>query len=232
MTTADSGSLLTLLHLCDSLFPLGSFVHSDGLETAASSGAVLTGSDLRQWLEATRDEVLARCDGPGLRIGFEACRAGAFTDLLNIDDELDSMRPASASRQAGRAMGTRLLKTWQVIRPSPELEAVMAFRCRESRSAGFTLPVAFGVVCAVRLVPVRAALDGYFYARLAAAVSAAMRVMSIGQHEAHSLLAEALDGVPAAVSRAMDCPQPSSFVPALDLAVMNHQYVHSRLFRS
>jgi urease accessory protein len=142
------------------------------------------------------------------------------------------MRPALATRQASRAMGARLLKTWQEIRPDPGIARLVALGGRRGRAAGFGLPIAFGVVCAASVVPVRAALEGYFYTRLAATVSAAMRLMSVGQHEAHALLAEALDGVPAAAAEAMACPQPTSFVPALDLAAMNHQYLHSRLFRS
>ena len=45
MSAEASHTRLALLHLCDSLFPLGSFAHSDGLETVASSGAVVSGSD-------------------------------------------------------------------------------------------------------------------------------------------------------------------------------------------
>jgi urease accessory protein len=232
VSTLAPGSLLRLLHLCDSLFPLGSFAHSDGLEAAAAAGLVSTGSELRAWLEATRDEVLARGEGPGLRIGFEAFQRRAYSDIVRIDDELHAMRPAMASRQASRAMGTRLLKSWQEMRASLLLEEVMTFRCRSVGTAGFTLPVAFGLVCAAGTVPLEAALEGYFYTRLAAAVSAAMRLISIGQHEAHALLSEALEGVPLAVTVAMAAPQPSTFVPALDLAAMSHQYVHSRLFRS
>jgi urease accessory protein len=228
----DSGPLLVLLHLCDSLFPLGSFAHSDGLEAAAASGLVATGPDLRCWLQTTRDEVLARGDGPALRIAFEAFGRRAFAEVMAIDGELHAMRPAAATRQASRAMGTRLLKTWQEIRPQPPIEGLIAFG-RPGRSlSGFTLPVAFGVVCAASAIPVRAALEGYFYTRLAATVSAAMRLMPVGQHEAHALLAEALEGIPSAAAEALAWPQPTSFVPALDLAAMQHQYLHSRLFRS
>jgi urease accessory protein len=231
VNTQDSGSLL-LLHLCDSLFPLGSFVHSDGLETATAAGLVATGSDLRCWLQTTRDEVLARGDGPGLRIAFEAFGRGAFLEVTAVDAELHAMRPAAATRQASRAMGARLLKTWQEIRPQPAVERLMASEGRGRSSSGFTLPVAFGVVCAASAVPVRAALEGYFYTRIAATVSAAMRLMPLGQHEAHALLAEALDGIPAAAAEALAWARPTSFVPALDLAAMQHQYLHSRLFRS
>ena len=38
MTRRDD-ALLALLHLCDSLFPIGSFAYSDGLESAAAAGS-------------------------------------------------------------------------------------------------------------------------------------------------------------------------------------------------
>jgi urease accessory protein len=228
----DSGRLLVLLHLCDSLFPLGSFAHSDGLEAATAAGLVSTGSDLRCWLQTIRDEVLARADGPALRIAFEAFGRHAFLEVAAIDAELHAMRPAAATRQASRAMGGRLLKTWQEIRPQPAIEWLIAGEEPGSGSSGFTLPVAFGVVCAGSAVPVRAALEGYFYTRLAATVSAAMRLMPLGQHEAHALLAEAMQGIPAAAAEALAWAEPTSFVPALDIAAMHHQYLHSRLFRS
>jgi urease accessory protein len=231
VTISDSSSLLALLQLCDSLFPLGSFAHSDGLEAASSSGLISTGADLLPWLMATRDEVLARGDGPALRLAFDAFNRGAFEAVVSVDEELHAMRPAMAARQASRAMGTRLLKTWQEIRPHQGIARLITVRTR-TIAGGFTLPVAFGVVCAASGVTVRSALEGYFYTRLAATVSAAMRLMSIGQHEAHARLAAVLDGVPAAVTESMQSAEPTSFVPALDLAAMTHQYVHSRLFRS
>lgn len=234
MTSGEAVPLMVLLHLCDTLFPLGSFAHSDGLEAATSTGLVATGSDLRRWLQATRDEILARGDGPALRIAFEAFGRGVLTEVAAIDAELHALRPAGAARRASRTMGLRLLKTWQDIRPHPGIAGLLTSggSGNGSSAAGFTLPVAFGVVCCASLVPARAALEGYFYTRLAATVSAAMRLMSIGQHQAHALLAEALDAVPAAVAEAMTCNQPSGFVPALDVTAMAHQYLHSRLFRS
>ena len=230
--TCGSRPLLALLHLCDSLFPLGSFAHSDGLESASSSGRIVTGAELRLWLVTTRDEVLACGDGPALRIAFEALLDRDFATIAQLDDELHAMRPAMAGRQASRAMGTRLLRTWQEIRPHEAIQKLQHYRASETMTAGFTLPVAFGVVCAVSGVAVRDALEGYFYTRLAATVSAAMRLMPLGQHQAHALLAASLDGVPAAVNEAIHRLEPSSFVPELDLAGMSQQYVHSRLFRS
>ena len=218
---------LSLLHLCDSLFPLGSFVHSDGLEAAVSSGSVSSGSDLRTWLEATLVVTLTDAEGPAVRDAHAAASTNDFPALAMIDDEMDALRGSASGRNASRAMGTRLLGTWQHIRPSTLVQAAIDARTR------YTFPVAFGVVCAASGASVEDALESYCYARLAAIVSAAMRLMSIGQHEAHGLLAEVLGAVPDRVSRIVSGHEPSrSFAPVMEIAAMSHQFVHSRLFRS
>lgn len=228
MASGDT-PLVVLLHLSDSLFPLGAFAHSDGLESATAAGLVATANDLRDWMQATRDEALTHGDGPALRLAWDAFSARAFDEIIRVDDEVQALRPSVSARQASRAMGTRLLKTWQQLRPNAGLARLLSGGALRS---GATLPVAFGVVCAASGVPVRAALEAFFYTRLAATVSAAMRLMPIGQHEAHALLADTLIGIPAAADAAMTCECPGAFVPALDIAAMCHPYVHSRLFRS
>ena len=126
-------------------------------------------------------------------------------------------------------MGTRLLKTWQTLRPHPDLAGFLA----DGDSSRLTLPVAFGLACAAADIALRESLEGFCYTRLAATVSSAMRLMSIGQHEAHALLTEMLADAPSVVDMVLDGRAgPSQFAPALDLAVMSQQYVHSRLFRS
>src|SRR5207249_6840530 len=65
---------LAILHLCDSLLPVGAFAYSDGLEAAA----VLWPADqlrpetghgadrLRAWMDAMLDETVGRLDGPAV----------------------------------------------------------------------------------------------------------------------------------------------------------------------
>jgi urease accessory protein UreF len=129
---------------------------------------------------------------------------------------------------AARNMGARLLKTWAQIRPGGPTDSFDA-----ACGTAFTLPVAFGIVCAAENIDAVTALNAYAYTRLAATCSAAMRLMPIGQHEAHRLLAEKLLRVPALVDAIVNRGgRPSVFAPALDIAAMAHQFVPSRLFRS
>jgi urease accessory protein UreF len=60
-----------------------------------------------------------------------------------------------------------------------------------------------------------------------------MRLIAVGQTDAHRLLSRVLDRVPATVDDVIARNAPiESFAPALDVAQMTQQYVHSRLFRS
>jgi urease accessory protein len=220
--------VFALLQLCDSLFPLGGFSYSDGLEAATASGLVADARDLRHWMDACLDETLGQSEGPATWHAWHFVVERQWEALAVLDAEVHAIRPSSTARAASRAMGTRLLRTWQHIHPHSDVARLL-----DGTTAVFTLPVAFGAACAVSDVESRACLEGFMYTRLAATVSTAMRLMAIGQHEAHALLSTTPARAPAAVDRVMKGRgRPSAFTPALDAASMSQQYVHSRLFRS
>jgi len=210
-----------LLHLCDSLFPVGSFAYSDGLETVAAH------CRLDEWIDVVLDESLGRAEGPAVWRAWQACQARDWEMLAALDDEVIALKPAASARRSSRAMGVRLLTTWRVLHPDPRLDHLLA------RVKTPSLPVAFGAACSCAKIDRRAAVEAFAYTRLAATISAAMRLMPIGQTDAHALLARTLARVPPIVDAIADRDAaPESFAPAMDIAAMSQQYLHSRLFRS
>jgi urease accessory protein len=238
--------VLELLHLCDSLFPIGSFAYSDGLETAASRMRLtpdttsdprghggrplhsIAGIDLlREWMDVVLDENVGRLEGPVVWRAWQAFQDRDWNALAGIDAEMTALRPSASARRSSRAMGLRLLTTWQALHPfdSPEIA--------RSLGDGRALPVAFACACASSGVAQRDSVEAFAYTRLAATVSAAMRLLPIGQTDAHALLARTLARVPAVADAiAARDAAPESFTPAMDIAAMSQQYLHSRLFRS
>ena len=224
-------TLLALLHLCDSLFPIGAFAYSDGLESATNAGLVRTVGDVRDWLDVCLHEAFGRCDGPGLLSAWSAVHDGDWESLVGIDEELTALRPSSTTRVANRSMGLRLLETWHTLHPDARLAHALALV--RGHALGPTLPVAFAAVSVCAGIARRDALSGFAYTRLAATVSAAMRLMPLGQTDAHHLLSRALERVPPAIDEVIArAARPESFTPAMDVSQMTQQYVHSRLFRS
>ena len=230
MTRRDD-ALLSLLHLCDSLFPIGSFAYSDGLESAAASGLVTGAAGLGEWLEIGLDEGFGRSDGPAIVRAWTAVDAADWDAVVAIDEEVTALRASATARLANRSMGLRLLKTWPGFHPDVRLEQLLALV--PVRRLGPTLPVAFAAVGYCGGIPQRDLLAGYAYARLAATISAAMRLIPIGQTEAHRLLGLSLARVPSSIDALLARQaRPESFAPALDIAQISQQYLHARLFRS
>jgi urease accessory protein len=225
--------LVQILHLCDSLFPVGAFAYSDGLETAASEQVRrkpdTTSDVLREWIDVVLDESIGRLEGPAVWRAWLAFRERDWDALTALDDEMTALRSAASARRSSRAMGLRLLATWQALHPDPRLEHALLLAARGA--LGPALPIAFAGACGS--IARRDAVQAFAYTRLAATVSAAMRLMPIGQTAAHALLARALARVPAVVDAiAARDTAPESFTPAMDIAAMSQQYLHSRLFRS
>jgi len=228
---------LELLHLCDSLFPIGAFAYSDGLEAAAAvtvrlrpdttsdtTSASASGDVLSDWINVVLDESIGRLEGPAVWQAWLAVVDGDWRAVAALDEELTAIRPSSAARSASRAMGHRLLTTWRALHPDDRLAHV---------PPSSALPIAFAAACACGGVDRRESVEAYAYTRLAATASAAMRLLPIGQTDAHRLLAAALRDVPRVVDRIVaGGGRMESFCNALDIATMTQQYLHSRLFRS
>jgi urease accessory protein len=224
-------ALLRLLHLCDSLFPIGSFAYSDGLEAAVAGGHVSGQNGLVDWLETCRDEGFGRTDGPAMAIAWSALERDDWEAIVAVDQEVTALRPSAATRTASRSMGSRLVKVWQGLHPDVRLERIEAL-ARADR-LGPTLPVAFAAVSFCAGIVCRDAMAGYAYTRLAATMSAAMRLVALGQTDAHQMLSRELAQVPATIDEVFARrARPDSFTPSLDIAQMTQQYGHARLFRS
>ncbi len=231
------GQLLALLHVCDSLFPTGGFAHSDGLEAATSAGFVSTVADLHGWMNVCLDENLGRLEAPTVWLALRAWRMGLDGELEALDAEVHALRPSSTARAASRAIGGRLMKTWGEIHPEANLGAreTPVATGRKTRDT-VTFPVAFGIVCGSIGLEPRPSVEAFIYTRVAAIASSAMRLMAIGQRDAHRLVVATLARVPAVVdaieARIERGEALASFAPAFDIAVMSQQYGHSRLFLS
>ncbi len=222
--------LLALLHLCDSLFPIGGFGYSDGLEAATAAGLVETPADLKAWLDVCLDEVVGRMDGPVALRAWSAFERQDWQALCALDEEITAMRPSSTIRRSSRAMGLRLVTTWGALYPDRRLEQLHDLA--RAQRLGPALPIAFGCACASAGVGMREAGAAFAYTRLASTTSAALRLIRIGQTDAHTQLAETLGRVPLVVEAMTTRARPESFTPAMDVTAMAQQYLHSRLFRS
>jgi len=216
------------LQVTDSFFPVGAFAYSDGLETAASAGRVRDAVSLGGWMKHFLENVFVPCEGLALAKCMVALKESDFDTLRCIDEDLTAIRPSAAVRAASTAVGKRLLALYSSMADGENAQW-KAVTLPHSNAA-----VAYALVYFHCGIDERDGVLAFGYNRLTGIVSAALRLISIGQREGQNLLTKNLNDLPAAVDRILEMKDEPlrSFNPLLDIEQMNHQYVYSRLFRS
>jgi urease accessory protein len=224
----EPAQFVRALQIIDSFFPVGAFAYSDGLETAASVGAVHDGATLGLWMAQFIDDVLVPCEGLALVKCMRAAKADDAATLRLIDEELTAIRPAKASRAASSGIGRSLISLYTSICGDPQLASLARMLPQGNVAA------AYAIVFQHCGMPEREAILAFGYNRLAGIVSSGLRLIRIGHLQGQSLLTGALARLPDAAERilAMADEPVRSFTPLLDIYQMNHRYVYSRLFRS
>lgn len=225
-------SWLAHAQLLDSALPIGAFSHSFGLETLVQQQRVTTIEHLGEYCRAMLWGSWAPCDAMAVAGVYRFAPQQQWDELWRLDEELHVTRAASETREGLQKMGKRLWHLGRSIHPNlewaPLAEAIETGQCPG------TYPLIYGWLCWQLGVTLEAAAQGYLYACLSAAVTNAVRLMRIGQTQGQTLLAQLLPEVDAAWTR-FALQNPFDFwtnVPEIEVAMMQHATLYSRLFMS
>lgn len=225
-----SAELVFLLQSSDTLFPIGAYAHSFGMEEMIRDGAVANEATLLAFL---RNHIVPSARSLDLPLVAFAQRASAKGDrnaLRQIDELAGALRPAREIRQASLQTGRRRLAILTSVRPTPLLLDYHAEALLDP-FMGHAAPV-WGAACAG--VPIESALAAFFYQTVSSFCGAAPKLLRIGQEAAQRVLTAVLSEAPSVVHAALQTPleDVGFFDPVLDLASMRHELAGERLFIS
>src|SRR5258708_6855121 len=172
--------LLQLMQLSDSGLPIGAAAHSFGLESLAEWRAV-TANSLELLIQSYLHE-------QGL---LEACYCRAAYAAYQERDSLEvlgrmlsALKPARESRDASIILGRRLIGLCSSILPPEKAEHLaVAFRDADTHHA-----IAFGHLSALLQFDEEHAVAAFLHQTFWSLVSAAQRLMPVGQNQAVAAL--------------------------------------------
>lgn len=222
MVTAmtDRQALLRLMTFLSPTFPVGAFSYSHGLEWAVRSGDVASSDHVFEWLADVIAQGSGWNDALLLAASWRAAAAGNREELAAIAELAEAMTPS-----AERHMETMLLGEAFTRSALPWLDEPMA-------PAAY--PVAIGIVAARNRIPLADTLAAFLHALASSLVSAAIRLVPLGQSGGLSVIARLeliiLDAAKRAEEASLDDLGSACF--AVDMASLRHQTLEPRLFRS
>jgi urease accessory protein len=229
LSVEAAASLYRLMTWLSPAFPVGAFSYSSGLEWAVEAGDITDAATLTDWLSAMLSDGAGFCDGVLLAQAFRAASQGDDALLREIAELACAMVPSRERHLETTAQGRAFVEIASNAWSSERLPPLIA------ACAGATAyPVAVGIVSAAHDVPVVALLHGFLHALVSNWVSAASRLVPLGQTDSQRVLA-ALEPVVAqtaarALHATLDDLGSASF--RADLASLRHETQYTRLFRS
>jgi urease accessory protein len=224
--------LLGLLQAGDSLYPTGSYAHSFGLEGLVQEGVVHNRESLEMFL---RCAVLPALQQTELPIAAHAWRAWARPDWGTIGELCvlsSALKTSREARAASESIGRQRAELVANLRGSPLAREFL----RRADQAGWPCasPVSAALEGHTAGAPLAGVLAGVYYTSVASLLSAAMKILRLGQNAAQSLLTGTLAAAPAilAAAEAIPIEEIGWFNPWLDIAAARHEAADARMFIS
>jgi urease accessory protein len=237
MTASDDGatapvtatSAARMLQFGDSMFPIGGFAFSGGLESAIQK-RVVTDADTLHAFARTAVEQAALGDGIALVWAHRAAATGDVAELARIDERAYARKLSSETRMMSVRMGKKFTEMGAEVTGAPLLAA-----WRERIDAGDTpgcYPVALAVNFAVQGLPARDAFIVHQYGVAAMILSAALRLMKISHVDTQRMLYQINTGADAAyeVAARARLADMAGFAPLTEILAAAHVKAHVRLF--
>ena len=221
MGTERPAELLHLLTWLSPSFPTGAYAYSHGLEWAVQAGDVHDEPSAAGWLRDVLAHGAGRSDAILLRHAHRAASAEALADVANL---AAAAQPSAERRLETLAQGTAFARAAQAW-GAPLLAGL---------AGEVAYPVALGALAAAHGVAEDDAALGMLHAFAANLVSAAVRLVPLGQTAGLRVLAglaPTIAAIAGATAQAgLDDIGGACF--RSDIASMRHETQYTRLFRT
>jgi urease accessory protein UreF/urease accessory protein UreE len=218
-----------MLQFGDSMFPIGAFSFSGGLESAIQKGVVTDAATLLAFT-LTAVEQAERGDGIALIAAHRAAAAGDLDALIRIDEQVHVRKLSTEMRTMSVRMGKKFTEMGVQVIGAPLLCTWRDYI--ETSVTPGCYPVALAVTFAVLGLPALGAFAVHQYGVAATTLSAALRLMKISHVETQKILYELNGRVGAAyeTAAAAGLSHMWGYAPLKEILAAVHTKAHVRLF--
>lgn len=228
MAMTTEAALFRLLTWLSPAYPVGAYTYSHALEWAVEEGRVRDRAGLVAWLEAVLRHGSGWADAVLLAHAHRAVAERDEAGWREVRATALALAPTAELALETRAQGEAFARASLAAWPDPEgrLPGMLA--------GPMTYPLAVAAVAACHGLPLALVLPAYLQAFAANLVSAAVRLVPLGQTDGQRSIA-ALESAVAEVAAAAPLlllDELGTATLMVDLSSMRHETQYTRLFRS
>ena len=229
MAEVDADALYRLMAWFSPAYPTGAYAYSHGIETAVEAGFVRDRATLVAWTAHILGHGAGWIDAVLLSAAYDAVESEGWTAVGDLADLAAAMRGTYESGLESTQQGAAFLAASRAAWHDERFD-----HWRLLRGDGpIALPIAIALTAAGR-VPKPLVLAAYLQSFAANLVSAAVRLIPLGQTDGQRAIADLARTITAIAQAALDADvdELGTAAPMVDWTSMTHETQHTRLFRS
>lgn len=220
---------LQMFQVCDSLFPIGAFTLSNGLETFVCNGRLRTDEDLEQYINSML-QILPYNDAGVMVLACE--HAGDWEYIKELDAVSLALKNPMEVRNGSKKLCSRFLKIWEKLRDYKYLTNYQ--KLIQNKSCQGNHAIAVGLYVKEIGLSAKEGAAIYVYSLLTAMVTNAVKIVPLSQISGQRILNQAIEQIAFCVDEAASISMEDLGIGGteFDLAAMNHEILYSRLYMS
>lgn len=226
---AEAAALYRLLTWLSPSFPVGAFSYSSGIEWAVEAGDIVDASSLQDWLACMLTDGPGFCDGVLLAHAHRAASARGDAALRDVAELAAAFVPSRERQLETSAQGRAFIEIARAAWNCEGLDQMVA-----GCDGAIVYPVAVGLVSTAHGIRLAPTLHAFLHATTSNWISAAARLVPLGQTDSQRVLALLEPAVAGTAGRALGASLDDlgSATIRADLASMRHETQYTRLFRT
>lgn len=217
---------LGMLQANDSMFPIGQFTLSNGLETFVLENRLTTIEDLEKYVES----YLSICCYNDLLVFLLAYEE----NIERLDEYAYAMKGPFEVRKGSAKLASRFVKIWRDINQDAYPELMEYGRLIEEKRVFGVYPIAVALYAKDLGMEKEESAGIFLFSQIAAIVTNAVKTVPLSQTKGQKVLNSALSGVKSAIAKAGTLSINDLGVGGcmFDIESMRHEHLYSRQYMS
>ena len=226
-------NIFILFQINDSLFPIGAYSHSYGLETYIQKNLVKDMDSAYEYLECNLKSNFLYGELLSIYLAYEYAEKNNIKKIVNLDNLLNCSKSSKEIRMASQKLGSRFIKTLISSNIKYRNENFINY-VKESENLQPTHTVAYGVFCQSVGIPKNKAIEGFLYSYTSQTITNCVKTIPLSQTDGQKLLYKSYEIFEEVISilPKLTLEDLCLSTPGFDIRSMQHETLYSRLYMS